>query len=61
MTESDKIHHAAGGDIQLWIDDGQSIHMKLRDPFGDPVELNKHQALALAETPTMLAHRLQAS
>ena len=59
MTESDKIHYAAGGDIRLWIDDGQSIHMKLRSPFGDPIELNEHQALA--ETPTMLAHRLQAS
>ncbi|MEH6422425.1 hypothetical protein [Pseudomonas sp. CGJS7] len=61
MTESDKIRSAAGGDIRLWIDDGQSIHMKLCNPYDDPVELTEHQALALAETLRMLAHRLQAS
>lgn len=56
-----QIYRVAGGDIVLWIDDGQSIQLKLRGSDLDPVELNEHEAEALAETLTLLAQRLRSS
>ncbi|WP_303759035.1 hypothetical protein [Sphingobium yanoikuyae] len=38
--------------ISVWIDGG--IHIKARDPHGDPVEMSEEEALALA----VLLHRL---
>ena len=40
--------------IFVWIDGG--IHIKTRDPHGDPVEMSQEEALALAT----LLHRLAA-
>lgn len=56
-----RIHRVAGGDIVLWIDDGQSIQLKLRGSGLDPVELNEHEAEALAQTLTLLARQLRSS
>lgn len=59
MSEPVQLHHVADGDIALWIDDGQTIHLKVRAPFGDPIELSEDEALALAHTLTLLAQRLR--
>jgi len=32
--------------IDVWVDGG--IHIKTRDPHGDPIEMNEEEALALA-------------
>ena len=44
----------AGGDITVWVDNGV-IMMKISQPFGDPVELNQHEAHELAELLVRLA------
>ncbi|MFK3651568.1 hypothetical protein ACI2IY_24505 [Lysobacter enzymogenes] len=54
-----EIYRVAGGDTVVRIDDGQSVQPKLRGCDLDPVELNEHQAEALAETLTLLAQRLR--
>ncbi|MDB5431036.1 MAG: hypothetical protein JWP35_2152 [Caulobacter sp.] len=41
-------------DVTLWIADGASIHIKTREPNGDPVELTEEDALALAAILTKL-------
>lgn len=46
-------------DIDLWIADGGSIHIKTRDPHGDPVELSEEQALELASVLNMLVAELR--
>lgn len=56
-----EIYRVAGGDTVVRIDDGQSVQPKLRGCGLDPVELNEHQAEALTETLTLLAHRLRSS
>lgn len=56
-----QIHRVAGGDIVLWIDDGQSIHMKLRGSNLDPVELNEDEAESFAQTLMLLAQQLRSS
>jgi len=33
--------------ITVWVDGG--IHIKTRDPYGDPVEMSEEEALALSE------------
>jgi hypothetical protein len=48
------VYELAGGDIALWIDNGV-IMLKVREPFGDPVELNEHEALEIAELLVRLA------
>jgi hypothetical protein len=37
-----------GGQIELWLGEGGSIMLKVREPFGDPVELSEHGALEVA-------------
>ena len=46
-------------DIDLWIADGGSIHIKTREPHGDPVEMNEDQALELAEALRNLVQELR--
>jgi len=47
MSEAPEIYTVADH-ITVWIpDDGGSIHIKTREPYGDPVELNEHQAAEL--------------
>jgi hypothetical protein len=53
--ETNPIYEIAGGDVTLWLDDCGSIMLKVREPFGDPLELNEHEALELAELLTRLA------
>jgi len=48
------VYELAGGDIALWSDNGV-IMLKVREPFGDPVELNEHEALEIAELLVRLA------
>lgn len=38
--------------ITVWLDGG--IHIKTREPHGDPVEMSEYEALALADLLKML-------
>ena len=45
--------------VTLWIAaDGGSIHIKTREPYGDPVELTEEDARALADVLIRLAERI---
>jgi hypothetical protein len=45
--------------VDLWIADGGAIHIKTREPSGDPVEITEEDALELAEILTKLASELR--
>jgi hypothetical protein len=45
--------------VTLWIADSGSIHIKTRDPYGDPVELNEHEADELIEVLNKLIAELR--
>ena len=47
-------------DVSLWVADGGSIHIKTRDPYGDPVELSEEDALRLADILRQLVDQLRA-
>lgn len=49
-----QVFELAGGEIDVWVDPGGAICLKIRNQFGDPVELAEHEALALAELLTRL-------
>ena len=55
---SDKIHELAGGEICLWIDDDSSIHLKIKNEFKDPVELNAKEARELGQLLLKLADKI---
>ena len=47
MPETPQMYTVADH-VTLWIpDDGGSIHIKTREPHGDPVELNEAEAVEL--------------
>jgi hypothetical protein len=48
------VYELAGGEITLWLEDSGAIMLKVREPFGDPVELGEEEALELAERLTRL-------
>ena len=45
--------------VTLWIEQGRSIHIKTREPSGDPVELNEHEARELIQILTELVEKLE--
>ena len=49
------VYEMAGGDIDVWVDPGGAICLKVRNEFDDPVELAQHEAVALAELLIRLA------
>jgi hypothetical protein len=54
MADARRIYTIAD-DLTVWIGEGGgSIHIKTREPHGDPVELSEDQAEELVETLTML-------
>lgn len=59
MPEAPEIHTVADH-ITLWVpDDGGSIHIKTREPHGDPVELNEAEAAELVELLQSLIAQLR--
>lgn len=44
--------------VTLWIEQGSSIHIKTREPSGDPVELAEHEARELIRILTKLVEDL---
>lgn len=44
-----RVYEMSGGDIDVWVDPGGAICLKVRTEFNDPVELSEHEAIALAE------------
>jgi hypothetical protein len=53
--------HTIADHVTLWIADGGSIHIKTRDPYGDPIELAAHEARELVEVLNKLIRELEAS
>jgi hypothetical protein len=45
--------------VTLWIADGGAVHIKTREPHGDPVELSDEDALELAAILTKLVQELR--
>lgn len=45
MSAPVQFHHPADSDIAPWVEDGQTTHLKVRDPFGDPIELSEGEAV----------------
>lgn len=43
------IHEIASGEINVWVDPGGAICIKIRNEFDDPAELADHEAIELAE------------
>jgi hypothetical protein len=43
------LYEVAGGDIDVWVDPGGAICLKVRNKVNDPVELAEHEAMELAE------------
>ena len=58
MTNDTTIY-TVGGYVNLWIADGGSIHIKTREPHGDPVELGEEEALELAAILTKLVEEMR--
>jgi hypothetical protein len=52
------VHQLAGGEIALWIDAAGVIHIKTKNEYNDPVELNDEEALELSR---LLAHLVSES
>jgi hypothetical protein len=48
MSEGKVIQEFSGGEVLLWIEQGNTIHIKTVEPHGDPVELTEVDAEELA-------------
>ena len=44
----------AGGDVRAWVEQGETVHLKAVDGFGDPVELTAEELRALMDVLTRL-------
>jgi hypothetical protein len=53
------IYELAGGQLAIWLDECGSIMVKVRESFGDPVELAEHEARELAVVLERLAKESQ--
>jgi hypothetical protein len=59
MNDPHQIHQVAGGDLDVWVDPGGAICLKVRTEFNDPVELAEREALALADLLIKLVEDLR--
>jgi hypothetical protein len=41
---------ASGGEIQAWIEQETSVHLRAVTPHGDPVEMNEHELKQLIDS-----------
>lgn len=48
MKSDLKIHSFANGEVTFWVEQESSIHIKTRNPHGDPVELTSDEAKSIA-------------
>jgi len=58
MTRTDEVVELAGGDVRLWLEQGQSICLKAVTASGDPVELALHELNELIRALQILKSRL---
>lgn len=49
------VYEMAGSEVDVWVDPGGAICLKVRNEFNDPVELAEHEAIALGELLIRLA------
>ena len=52
--QTPRVYELSGGEMNLWVDPGGAICLKIRNQFNDSIELAEHEALALAELLTKL-------
>ena len=52
---TNQVYELAGGDITVWTEESGAIMLKVREPFGDPVELGEQDALELGALLLRLA------
>lgn len=58
METADSVYTVADF-VTLWLEQGGSIHIKTREPHGDPVELNACHARQLVQILTKLIDELE--
>jgi len=58
MTSTEEVVEFAGGDVRLWIEQGQSIRLKAVTASGDPVELAVREVNELVRALQILKARL---
>jgi len=58
MTRTDEVVELAGGDVRLWLEQGQSICLKAVTASGDPVALALHELNELIRALQILKSRL---
>lgn len=61
MKEHDLYTEISNGEIRLWIEQGQSICIKVVSGGVDPVELTTHEAKLLAETLLKMVAKIKQS
>lgn len=58
VEPNDRGVYVVADDITLWAEQGSSIHIKTREPSGDPVEMAEHEAQELIEVLTKLIREI---
>lgn len=52
---TNQVYELAGGDVTVWAEESGAIMLKVREPFGDPIELGEEDALELGALLLRLA------
>ena len=55
LTSKSEVRQLAGGEIQMWVEQGQSICLRAVSKQGDPVELAVHEVRELIKELEALA------
>ena len=58
MSSTEEVVELAGGDVRLWVEQGQSICLKAVTASGDPVVLAAHEVKELVRALQILKARL---
>jgi hypothetical protein len=59
MDKHPVVHAVADGEIDVWIDEGGAICIKIRNAHNDPAELSEHEALELANLLVRLVEEIR--
>jgi len=61
LSSSDDVREFSDGEVVVWIEQNASIHIKVVDRHGDPVELTEHEADELGKALIAMAQELRES
>jgi hypothetical protein len=59
MENAKNVIELADGDVRAWIEQGNAVHIKAVDRYGDPVELTARQAKELGEALLVLSAAIE--